>query len=472
MKRIWFKILFVTIFLSSIVFYASYQKIYSTNVTNLKDSLSSAQLSYFARLGAGNTVGDSNIKIATAGNPYNTTDNLFVGDTLAIGNSAVGFTGSTIYIVRDIANTKTISLNAGLGASNTFTGAYIVATRSAIHTVTFKPQDSISGSKWQVLLKITSSSGETYNDGMPDQGGFDVKNIADSNITCPWGTASVGTTAVISGNSYQIFNCTLAAGTSNPINTDSTITIGTGASLVINPSASSGHILGNGDVYTIYLRNLDASDNVVSSTQGKIAINDNVLVTAVIDPTITFYIDSAGTSQPAGTRCGTTLAATADQTTSTGVNFGSLSLGQFNTLAQRFSCSTNATNGYTVQVFEDKPLTVTAIGSAITIPDTDCDVGSTCTTTTATSWSADNSTSQFGYSLEAVNSSPVAFSAGTNFTAKPFGIGYTNAQTIMSSSSTPTNVDRAYICYRITAANSQEAGTYQNQISFIATATF
>jgi hypothetical protein len=42
----------------------------------------------------------------------------------------------------------------------------------------------------------------------------------------------------------------------------------------------------------------------------------------------------------------------------------------------------------------------------------------------------------------------------------------------MSYSSTPTTEDRGYICYRITASNFQEAGTYQNQINFIATATF
>jgi len=471
MKHFRIKVLAVVVLLVPVFYFLAQQnKIYSTSATNLKDSLSSAQLSYFARLGTGNTATNSNIDIATSGNPSNTTSNLFIGDTIAIGNTSVE--GSTLYTVTDIADTNTISINTGLGSSNAFTDAYIIATRSAIHTISFYPQDSISSSKWQILLKATTTSGETYNDGMPDQGGFDIGHLTAGAVACPWGaTATIGTTAVVSSNSYHVITCTLDTGDTNPINVGSTITIGVGLSQMINPSATTSHTLGASDVYTFYLRNLDSSDNSISSTQGKLAINDSVNIIATIDPTITFYIDNVGTSQSVS-RCGTTLSSGASNTTATSVNFGSITLGQANTLAQRFSCSTNATNGYTVQTFENKPLTITNIGSSATIADTDCDVGSTCTTTVSGSWDEDLSTSQFGYSLEAISASPVTFSSGTDFTAKPFGIGYTNAQTIMSRTSTPSSADQAYICYRITAANSQEAGTYQNQINFIATATF
>jgi hypothetical protein len=273
--------------------------------------------------------------------------------------------------------------------------------------------------------------------------------------------------------------CTLPSGSGNPSGTGETGTFTIGnVHRLINPAPAPSHVVGqanaSADTYTLIIRHLDDSNNVINNdtTIGKIALTESVLVTAVIDPTITFYIDGVGTSTPGFTRCGTTLSAGAAQTSAAAVNFGSLSLGQFNTLAQRFTCSTNASSGYTVQVFEKTPLTITSIGSGNTIPDATCDSTSTCDLNTNNDWDTDVSNSQFGYSLESINSSPVAFEHGGVFSAKPFGQGYANARTIMSRNTTPSAEDRAYICYRITAANSQEAGTYQNQINFIATATF
>jgi len=315
---------------------------------------------------------------------------------------------------------------------------------------------------------------------MPDQNGFDAHSLLSTDVTCPWeATASVGTTVVVSSNSYHLITCALPTGGTNPVGSGSTGTIIIGnTNKLINPAPSVNHIIGqanaSADTYTFIVRHTDHLDNVVDNdtTVGKIALTESVKVTATIDPTITFYIDSIGTSTPGLTRCGTTISAGASNSTATSVNFGSISLGQFNTLAQRFTCSTNALSGYTVQIFENKPLTITSVGSTNFIPDTTCDSSTSCDIDTANSWSTNTSSSQFGYSLESISSSPVAFEAGASFTAKPFGQGYANTRTIMSRTSTPPTDDRAYICYRITASNFQEAGTYQNQINFIATATF
>jgi hypothetical protein len=457
----------------------------STPVGNLRDQLSSAQLSYFGRLDNNNTENNSLITVTTNSGtaPSNNNYNLFIGDTLAIAK-ATG--GSSLYTVSDVANANAIFINTGLNPVNTFTGAYVVATRSAVHNISFSPSTSIQDGKWQVLIKASGFSAENSADGMPDQGGFDAKNLQNSDVTCPWGaTASVGTTVVLtSGVSvgatgpYHLITCALPTGGTNPVGTGATGTIIIGGSnQLINPAPAVSHTVGqanaSADTYTLLIRHLDENNNLINSdtTIGKIALTESVQVTATIDPTITFYVDSVGTSTPGLTRCGTTLSAGAAQTTSTSVNFGSISLGQFNTLAQRFTCSTNAINGYAVQIFENQPLTVTS-GDATTIPDTTCDPSTSCSLDTANNWSNNVSNSQFGYSLESINSSPVSFTAGSDFTAKPFGQGYNNARVIMNRTSTPSTEDRGYICYRITASNYQQAGTYQNQISFIATATF
>jgi len=478
-----FKICFFLTLIFSCLGYSFFRpkNIHSTPVSNLRDQLSSAQLSYFGRLSSDNTEGNSLISVITDSGsaPSNNNYNLFIGDTIAIAKAT---TGSSLYTVNDIAGTKAIFINTGLNAVNTFTGAYVVATRSAIHNVSFSPASSVNGGKWQVLLKATNNPGETPDDGMPDQGGFDLNGLLSTDITCPWSaTASVGTTVVLttglsvgSTGSYHVITCTLGINDSNPVGTGSTGTIIIGnVNQLINPAPAVSHTIGqanaSADTYTFIVRHTESDDSVINNdtTIGKVALTESVQVTAIIEPTITFYVDAIGTSTPGFTRCGTNLSAGAAQTTATGINFGSLSLGQFNTLAQRFTCSTNALSGYTVQIFENSPLTITSSGS--TIPDTVCD--DVCTTNTNTGWTG-VSNYGFGYSLEAINSAQVAFSAGNDFQAKPFGVGLANAQTIMSRNTTPLAEDQAYICYRITASNFQEAGTYQNQINFIATATF
>jgi hypothetical protein len=461
--------------------------IHAVPVTALKDQLSSAQLSYFARLGVGNTVGNSiiNINTTTGAAPSNSNDNLFIGDTVAIANSPA--LGSTQYVVRDIAGTNAIFIDPGLDVGNTKIGSYVVATQSAVHTISFSPESSVTSGKWQVLLKATNISSENPADGMPDQGGFDLNGLTNSDVTCPWGaTASVGTTVILttgmsvgSTGPYHLITCALPVGNGNPSGTGETGTIVIGSThQLINPAPGISHVVGqanaSADTYTFLVRHTYADNSLIDNdtTIGKIALTESVQVTAVIDPTITFYLDSINVSSVGTTRCGTPLSAGAPQTTATTVNFGSLSLGQFNTLAQRFSCSTNALDGYIVQVYEDKPLTITSVGSNTNIPDTTCDSG--CDLDTPNGWNTNTSNSQFGYSLQEINSSPVAFTYSDNggFNAKPFGIGFSNSRTIMSRGTTPAAEDQAYICYRITASNFQEAGTYQNKVNFIATATF
>jgi hypothetical protein len=472
----------ITIFVG----YAKINTLKSAPVKELKDILSTAQLSYFARLTSGNTALDSIITIDTADgvNPSDSTDNLFVGDTIAIADTVNG--GSDLYVVNDIGNSASIALTSGIAADNVVAGSYVIATRSATHTISFKPQSSVAGGDWQVLIKATGRSGETNNDGIPDQGGFDLGGLTAGDVTCPWGaTASVGTTVVLTSGvgtgatgPYHLITCALGAGATNPIDVTGTIIVG-GTNKLINPAPGVNHINGradsSADTYTIIVRHTNSDNTTIidgDTTLGKIAVVENVRVTAVVDPTITFYIDSVGTSTPGMSLCGTTLSSQANLTTANSVSFGTLNLSSFNTLAQRFSCTTNARSGYVVQVYENSQLTNYNTGT--TIPDTNCDDDSPCSISSNGDWDTDIGVtkSEFGYSLEAINGSNVAFSHSNVFSAKPFGAGVSNAQTIMSYATTPSSIDQAYICYRITANNFQEAGTYQNSINFVATATF
>jgi hypothetical protein len=477
---------------------ANFNSVESASFETISDKMSVSELSYFGRISGTSTAGNSIFRIQTSGNPSNTTSNLFIGTTLSIANSGGG---SDQYFVSGIASTADIEISTPLDADNTFDGAYVIATNSAIHTISFNPTNSVVGGVWQVLLKASDRTGEISNDGIPDQGGFDLGSttptggssgsgtrLTNSDITCPWnGVASVGTTVVLTSSdisdsyagSYHLISCTLPLDGTNPVDAGTTGTISIGRSLsygsqIINPSAALSHIEGradsNADTYAFVLRHTYSDGIIIDSAVGKIAVFEGVKVSAPVDPTITFYLDAPAEVGVGQTRCNSVIDAGAVYTTATTINYGSLNLSEFNDLAQRFSCTTNAKDGYIIQVYENDYLTNTNTGT--TIANTNCDTSTTCNLNTANAWSTDTGSnlSEFGYSLEAIGSGQsMAFNSGLY---KPFGLGSVNASTIMSRSSTPNKIDQGYICYRVTASNFQEAGNYENQITFLATATF
>jgi len=470
--------------------------------TSVRDILSSSQLSYFARLSSGTTqVGDSVLNVVTSSNPSNTTNNLFVGDTIAIGTTGTGVGSSgplTLYTVKDISSTAAFTINSGIGQSNAFVNAAIVATRSAIHTISFTPQSNSTGGYWEFLIKATSRTGEQYNDGIPDQQGFDLGATTPSSganglgtrlkitdVTCPtWGIGattaySIGTTVVLNigytgsstPTSFNVISCYLGVGGTNQIGTSYTVTIGAAlasGSQLINPAPATGRTDGNADVYSFLVRHKDSAAAVIDAdtVQGKIAVVESVRVTATVEPTLTFAIDNTNVGT-GGTPCGlTAFGANAANTSATSVAFGSLNVAAVNDLAQRLSAVTNASNGYIVTVYEDGNLE--EISNGTTIPDTTCP-SNTCNTTTPAVWNT-YTDSGWGYTLQNINVGTSIFNYAAGH--RPFGNGVANAKTIISNTSTPTATEVAYICYRIVASTTQKEGTYEGKLIYTATATF
>jgi len=475
-------------------FFSNPQKTVSASLSSVKNTLSTSQLSYFGRLGVGNSATSTILTIALSGNPSNTTNNLFTDDPIAIGNTNANTL--TTYTVKDVGSTATFLINeiSGLGSQNAYAGLAVIATRSAIHKVEFTPTSNFPGGSFQVLIKASNQGGIKSYDGIPDQDGFDLGSttptsgstglgtrLTTADITCP--PVGIGGTSLPSistitegGNTYHSIVCSLGAGGTNAVGVGYSMTIGrplASGSQLINPSPSAssteGTATGNSNVYTFYVRHRDSTNTVIDSTQGKIAVVESVRVTATVDPTLTFIIDDIGTTS-GNTVCGNVLGAAANNTTATAVKFGSVSIASFNNLAQRLSCITNASGGYVVTGFESKPLTNISTGT--TIVNTSCDSGP-CTINLAVGWTTPTNYG-FGYSIQNINASTPAFTygGGTNFIAKPFGVGYANTATLFSNSSTPTTTERIYVCYRLNVSTLQQAGEYENGITYTATATF
>lgn len=472
--------LFITVIAVGVFVHLTHP-VLSVQPLNVKDTLSSSQLSYFATLGAGNTASSSRVKIGTSG-PSQSTANLFVGDTVAIG------TGSSMgsYIVKDVVDTTTFEVGVGLSANAVTTGQAVIATRSATHTISFTPQSAYGGDHWQFLIKTSNTSGETWNDGIPDQNGFDLGTLNAGAVSCPWSAiASVGTTAIISSgypataNSYIVIDCSLGAGVFNPL-TASTLTIGVGNSMLINPTRATGTSEGNANVLDFFIRHLDSTpaEIVADRAHGKVAVIESIQVSATVDPTLSFYID---TTNIGTTACGVSLKSDAyTNVTSTAVPFGSLGIGDTHTLAQRLNVVTNGIS-YVVTTYEGGPMTIFSASTGTTIPDTKCDGGG-CSTITATEWSGyaagvgltSAGSYGLGYSLQNVNVGNSIFNYNNSgvFLAKPFGQGSSNAAAIMQRNSLPPTTETAYVCYRLRISSTQMAGDYQNKVVYVATATF
>ena len=435
----------------------------SANLTSVKDTLETSRLSFHAANASGITAGSSVIQIQTSGYPSTSTANLFPGDTIKY----LG-TGNT-YTVDQIIDSDEFSITGTLATADSDANDEFVVIRTATHTVTLTTVSAVPNGAIRVRIKAASTN---YNDGNPDQDGFDFNSMTDSDVTCPADTTGfdfVTGTATVSGGTgcpagYHCFECRYSG--TGAASTSLSITIG-GTNELVNPAPASGHTAGTADTYSVIVENLDANDNVVDSTIAKVAVIESVRVTATVDPRIEFSIAGVASGN---TVCGNTLDVT---TTATAVPFGSVAISSFTDAAQQLTVATNANGGYVVTAIEDDQLSIGGDHS-VEIPDTPGD-NSLASHTTSDEW-ANTSTKGFGYSLQNVSAASVAFGydeSSRTFPAKQFADAANSEtpQTIFSST-TVANSEQVYVCYRLIVSATQQAGEYENQITYRATATF
>lgn len=448
----------------------------SANLTSVADTLSTSRLSFYASLGVGHTAGVSLIKISTTASPSTSTANLFSGDTVWIGNADTG----TNYTVDDIYDADEFTLTAGLAAGDNDSGDVVIASRSAIHTVTFTPATSIANGAFRILIP---SGDDNSNDGIPNNDGFDFNNSVGVGATAPTGggvtsweaataTASAGTGCTAGNHCFEArYN-----GTNNASSTFTFYIDG-----LINPAPASGHSAGSADTYTVTVQHLgDRLSNyaVIDSTTVKIAVVESVRVTATVDPTITFTLAAVGVGT---TACGlpSTVA-----TTATTVPFGTMALNTFKNLAQKLTLSTNAVGGGVVTNTENDHLGKDG-GTATFIADASGDTPGTMDHNVIEDWTTATNTG-FGYSLDDAGDGQAdvteAFTYNVispncsvgSYCAREFAnLAHADTATeIFNSGGAVVDAGDLYVCYRLSVGATQAAGDYENNITYTATATF
>lgn len=485
MKRLLAKLALFLFFLS---LFQSFSLIYpkkltGANLTNVRDILLNSRLSFVGALDSGNIVGSSLIRIKLSGDspPSWATSvknfNLFPGDSLMVGNNV----NYEVDDIVDDASDDLIQLTSALQSGDADADDPVIATASARHTVEFTTVSTFANGAVRVKIAAAASAAD---DGIPDASGFDFGPITASDITCPAGGGATweSPTATASGGTgcasgYHCFECRY----NGTLNSGLSLTVYIGgtaeADQLINPAPSStSKTIGSADTHAFIVQHLNSSYEPIDTTTGKVAVVEPVRVTAIVESTLEFTIagESSGNS-----RCGQTTDVT---TTAATVPLGTLSISSFTDASQKLTVSTNADSGYSVTVIEDDQLGKGGATSPY-IPDSPGDAAN-MTHTAKADWDdpADSDAKGFSYSLQNVDALSIAFQysdtdgncSGTTYCGKQFpataDVGDT-AQEIFSST-TVANAEDVYICYKAVISATQEAGDYENAITFVATAKF
>jgi len=479
------------------------------SLVNASDTLTNSRLSFQAGVATGASAGATQLTIDAAGQPDILTNHLFPKDSVCFaGYTKVGCSDWKNFTVGSILNTTSFSftpqLISALGEAD-----LVVASASARHTIAFTTTGvgDVTGGKIQVKIPSATSG---YNDGMPDQTGFDAALITNDNINTyiqsTSGFTKTGTTWSYAAG-YHIITISF----SGTITDGSTVSFIIGDSAdtkyqFVNPSAASGHVSGTADIYSVPIELQSATSLPVGISTLKVAPVEGVLVSATIEQTLNFKVCGVAADRTAVSPCTYTAATPANicgattlsaASTPYSVPFGSIANADtFYNVAQYLQVSTNGNSGYIVTIEENDQMGLsgkactgaTADDTIDCIKDTVCD--NTCTQAAVGTWKT-ATYSGLGYSLHNLSNTDAAFlytdatgncSTNTNpfFCAKQVAdqeVPETKA-TIMCGGGTtcasngPKANSSLFVCYRLAVSGTQPAGYYYNKIKYVATASF
>jgi len=339
----------------------------------------------------------------------------------------------------------------------------------ANHTITF------------TLSKYIPVSGKIvldFNDSFSVAGMLDYTDIDMASSTGEYTLAATAGTgagsalgvATSTGEVITItFNDTDEIATSTVI----TIEIGTHATTaetgdkqITNPSSAAS--------YDINIATQNASSVQIETADARVAIIDDVVVTATVSATLTFTVSAVGSKE---TNQGVNGAWNDATSTATTLAFGTLTVNSSSTMAQDLAVTTNASDGFTVNIFQDQNLT--SAGS----DDIDCFQDSSCVAyTSASAWAAPAGTldTEGTYGHFGITSQDATL--GTTCANDYYGndlwaglTGTTQAEVMChtgAADGSTADKGATRVGFNIEISALQEAGDYTNTLTYIATPTY
>lgn len=472
----------------------------AAGLSSASATLSNPRLSFQGRVSGAYSAGASVITLATTASTFGDIDtkNLFPNDTVAIGvngNIPVGtISADTIFTLKN-------ALAVSVGATTN-----IYATQSGTLTVAFYTAQAIpvGGS---ILIQVPASNGAISggtSDSLPDttaaltSNGFDLNGMTNTSVTCPNGAFAAGTLTAGAGGSGapHTISCNYSGAVPVQAGANLSIVIGTVKTLINPAPVNTGHTRGVADIYSVSTFTKDAANgtgNTIESVDTPLAPIEGVLVSAIVDETLSFTV--AGYAMAANTRCG--VAHTAGiTTTATAVTWGAINSSYSadkNDAAQQLTVTTNAPTGYTVYAEENDQMGKDGVSCSGATPSVepftytgptqcirDYNKG-TATFAVSSDWTATPGTDYgLGYSLENQSGTDAQFlfnESARVFSAKHFADQeasqnkYTASANVMTNTG-PVSGSSVYVCYRIHIPATQPAGYYFNKLKYTAVAKF
>lgn len=320
------------------------------------------------------------------------------------------------------------------------------------HEIQFLSPGALTGGNTITVTfpnQFTGTSSIAFGDVDFEINGTDETIVNGAPGANDWGFTWSGATMTLTAGGSE----SLAAGAT------ATVKIGTnangGTNRIINPSAT-----------TSYEITITAATN---TAQTRVAIIENVLVTANVDTTLTFTVSGTTTGAIVNGSPTTTFGAS----TNTTLPFGTLAPNVSKTLGQDLTLATNARNGFVVTVEQDQNL-LSSTGA-----DIDSFTNGTYLNTPA-SWSAptnsisdENTWGHWGLTSNDTS----LHGSGSDFGSDQWVAASTTPRAIMAHSGpadgTTLGIGRATIGYQVQITALQEAGDdYSTTLTYIATPTF
>jgi len=272
-------------------------------------------------------------------------------------------------------------------------------------------------------------------------------SLTGASVTCP--------SNMTASSTGQIVECVVDAGQTIATSSALTITMKN----VVNPSSAGSYTI------NIYTRESDGTEK--ESSNVKVYIIDDVTVTASVDASLTFTVS--------GVDSGTVIngVTTTGSSTATSLAFGTLNTSASSTLGQQLTVSTNATNGYVVTVQQDQELTSAAGANINSFNNSPDGTGST----TPVAWEAPRGELDNTYTYGHMGLTTDDSDSGLGFDGSKYaGLNSTDPMTIMKhngpADGSTQNKGLAKVAYTIEITDLQEAGDYQNTLTYICTPTY
>ena len=260
-----------------------------------------------------------------------------------------------IHTARAVRTLQAVAMTVGValflwstGLPTIFHSAEAASITNASDTLSDSAPSNSSVHTIQFSMPNGMTSGQTFE--VRFEAGFDLSALDADDISMTVDGNATTTGAAAGANNWGV-------ATNTPTVQDITFTapdnwgVASSGVLILTIGSTVGTMIVNPSATSSYLIEIGGGNSTAQDTgQVRVAIIDEVTVSASVDTSLTFSV--------AGLGIGASVNGTSTTGTSTNVSipFGTLSAGNIYTLAQRLNVSTNAANGYTVTVEQTGPL--------------------------------------------------------------------------------------------------------------------